>query len=85
MLINKKYKGGQSKTAQFCMLFYILTVQEQNFSQNSYALSEENVNISELYVRHFPREFANSLVNTTSGGCNLCINIDMQVHAYSYL
>ena len=30
--------------------------------------SEENVNFGELYVRHFPREFANTMVNTASGG-----------------
>ena len=29
-------------------------------------LVEENAHFSELYVRHFPREFANSMVNPAS-------------------
>ena len=45
---------------------FFLTVEVPNL-QKLNVLGEENVNFSELYVRHFPREFVNSMVNRAQG------------------
>ena len=54
---------GQSKTAEFSKIFNFLIVEVINLAKN-HVLGKKNVNFSKLYVRHFPREFANSMTQS---------------------
>ena len=60
MFFKQKIQRGESI---FIIIFF--TVKVQNLSKIKF-LVEENINFCELYVRHFPREFANSMVNPAS-------------------
>ena len=66
MFFKQKIQRGLSKTAEFCQNFNFFNSKRDRFILNFYVLGEENVNYSEIYVRHFPRKFANSMVNPTS-------------------
>ena len=40
---------------------------KSSIQQRFNGLGEENINFSELYMRHFPGKFANPMVNPASG------------------
>ena len=61
-----KTKRGQSETTKFSKKFIFQTVKVTNLAKSN-VLGKEHVNFSKLQVRHFPREFANSMVNPGTG------------------
>ena len=66
MFSKQKIQWGQSKTAKYSKIQILVNRKSATFIKNFNVLSQENINFSEIYVRHFPREFANSMVNTAS-------------------
>ena len=65
VFFQTKYKREAIEDANWSKSLIFLIVKMPNLAKIN-VFGEENVNFSQFYVRHFPREFANSMVNLAS-------------------